>query len=823
MAEVTLATLLSWKPGELTTISDQLHLDRKGLVDLEDELEAGEPPSGWIGSDHYFAQKRHTTLTTDLVDYVAEIATVIGALDTAAEEIGSAKTSLENAITGAEQAGFSVDRETGTITDTEAATTDTADAVARQKARNTYVTLINNALQAAADADADLTAVLKTANQGDIDVSGTLQDQGVMNDLRGKTPEEQAAYLLDHPELGRSLLSTLPVEVRQEIGEQLADLAEGDPLVDTPFPTEEERAEALATLSEQISAYGSDPVVATSFMDKVGPDGLVDLAARIPGYGLDTNYEDDQHQTTIDPELGRQMGQLQRNLGLLLDASTEGLTEDGQSGTDEHVSAAWLRQLLARGDDLVDLPGLSNHYATHQVYGYQLLAPMLHNVDNSYLLNEVGDGMLDFETAFHREHGQSPWTMPVYDEDGRLIGGRPDGGQWTEHLDGLRLDWTQGTGEDDPAGFDPMGALMDGLDNNPAAAREFLTGPDVRIQEFEGDRYGADGHEADRSRIDYLLTDRQWDDDHVSHSRLHHEDDEHPGPSNRGALGDLLKTATMTDDPDPATREQVGTILDEIVRSTTTDEQARGHDNLVLGDDDQSDYKHIDVVDPSLRDDLGSIFAYHSETVHETFLGGDNADVGPYSTSFDEGQLRTLLTDLGKDPDANEYLRVAGYEEAIRQLRGDLDGSTAPHDAVTAHMDALGNLLGATDHGATLADITASEDSDAEHNDTTTERAELAKKIVGLVPTGSNPIVGLGFDSATGGLIDAWEREHQVDHSGDRAYDSQTYLNSRRLMAESLAEQVLLDLGYTPEQAQAAAAQAGLSYTSGVSASRGAN
>src|SRR5690606_26293370 len=137
-----------------------------------------------------------------------------------------------------------------------------------------------------------------------------------------------------------------------------------------------------------------------------------------------------------------------RNLGLLLDASTEGLTEDGQSGTDEHVSAAWLRQLLARGDDLVDLPGLSNHYTTHQVYGYQLLAPMLHNVDNSYLLNEVGDGMLDFETAFHREHGQSPWTMPVYDEDGRLIGGRPDGGQWTEHLDGLRLDWTQGTGED---------------------------------------------------------------------------------------------------------------------------------------------------------------------------------------------------------------------------------------------------------------------------------------------------------------------------------------------------------------------------------------
>ena len=277
----------------------------------------------------------------------------------------------------------------------------------------------------------------------------------------------------------------------------------------------------------------------------------------------------------------------------------------------------------------------------------------------------------------------------------------------------------------------------------------------------------------------------------------------------------------MEDPSDAATRNQIGDILDEIVHSSATDEQAQGHDNRLLGDDDTSDFKHTDVINPELREDLATIFGYHAETMHETFVGGDNDDVGPYGTSFDEGEFRTFLSDLGKDPEANEIIRTAEYQESVRQLKTELADHHSPNDVVTTTMDAMGNVLGSMDYGAAKSDIAASEDSDSSHNESTTKSADLARDLVGLIPTGKSPIVGFGFDTVTGGIIDAWEQANQVDHVGDREYDSQEYLNARRLMAESLAEETLLSMGYTPEQANAAAAAAGQNYTTGVTAARG--
>src|SRR3546814_8267946 len=192
MAEITIKVLQSWKPESLTSISDKLNLDRKGLVDLQDELTDGADYDGWIGADHYSAQKALTLVEDDLVDYVAEIAKVIGALDTAATEITSAQTSLENAISTAESNGYKVNRATGTVTSTEPAE-DTADAIHQQKVAGNYADLITSALESAATADSDLAAALKSANSGDIDVDGTLADHDAPVALPKTTPEEQAA------------------------------------------------------------------------------------------------------------------------------------------------------------------------------------------------------------------------------------------------------------------------------------------------------------------------------------------------------------------------------------------------------------------------------------------------------------------------------------------------------------------------------------------------------------------------------------------------------------------------------------------------------
>ena len=114
---VTIAQLETWKPEKLSTIADQLNTHRSKLVDLQDELDDGKPPTSWVGADSYYAEQKHTELAEQIVDDVAEIATVISALDTAATDIGSAKDSLDGALSAAQAAGFTVDKQSGTVTD----------------------------------------------------------------------------------------------------------------------------------------------------------------------------------------------------------------------------------------------------------------------------------------------------------------------------------------------------------------------------------------------------------------------------------------------------------------------------------------------------------------------------------------------------------------------------------------------------------------------------------------------------------------------------------------------------------------------------------
>src|SRR5687768_864067 len=81
---VTIAQLESWQPARLSSIADDLNTHRSKLVDLQDEIDDGRPPASWVGVDSFYAEQKHTELAERLVDDVAEIATVISALDTAA-------------------------------------------------------------------------------------------------------------------------------------------------------------------------------------------------------------------------------------------------------------------------------------------------------------------------------------------------------------------------------------------------------------------------------------------------------------------------------------------------------------------------------------------------------------------------------------------------------------------------------------------------------------------------------------------------------------------------------------------------------------------
>ena len=90
---VDIDTLLSWKPTDLSAVGDRLNEDRRTLLDLQDEVDDGYPPSTWTGDGSTSARTNHTRLRDDLNDLVAEIAPVITAIDTAASTETRAFTS----------------------------------------------------------------------------------------------------------------------------------------------------------------------------------------------------------------------------------------------------------------------------------------------------------------------------------------------------------------------------------------------------------------------------------------------------------------------------------------------------------------------------------------------------------------------------------------------------------------------------------------------------------------------------------------------------------------------------------------------------------
>ena len=801
---VTIAQLETWKPEKLSTIADQLNTHRSKLVDLQDELDDGKPPSSWVGVDSFYAEQKHTELAEQIVDDVAEISTVISALDTAATDIGSAKDSLEGALAAARSAGFTVDKQSGTVSDP----TEYDDELAAQHAGvrvNALAEQLGTALEDAAAADTALANALTRATSGTIDVDDDLGSLGLDAQLRGKTPEEQATYLLDHPERGREILDALPPAVEKELGVQMSELT--DDIMD---PSKDIDEDFLERLNEIQDAYGEDPTIATTFLDTMGPSRMVELNGWIANLQMDDDFPEDSsyYANQMDHGLAGQMGDLQTNLGQLLGAGTAGLDGDGQPGSDTHVSSDWVQQLVATGDDIVPFgyQGDDGRYS-HKMYGYQLVAPLLHSADSGYLLNEVGDGMLKFETDFTKENGAPPWSFPIVDDDGVVRGGRTDGVDQTAEWDGVRLDWTQGTGEGDPAGFDPMGALLDGLSHDPDAARDFFTGDDVPV----GFRDGDDTTWRDESRVDYLLTDREWGPDHTNWSEVHRFED-HTGPSNEDYLGDALKSATMDDPGDSGARGQVRDILEETVHALAGDEQVSGHGNLALGDDKTTSFSETDWVRPALRDDIAEILGHHSETLHQTFENGSGEPVGPYDVRWDDKELTRVLADLGKDPSANDTLRQAEYAEAIHQMKSGMEGYDQPGLVAENDGRALAKVMSALDYGAVRSKIEESTTADESHNSSVTSKADLARGIVDLIPTGKNPLVGAATDAGLGSLISGWEEANQVDNIGDRNYSSGELLAARRDMTEDLVREVIRDYSVDDEVITNAANDAGDAY-----------
>lgn len=529
-------------------------------------------------------------------------------------------------------------------------------------------------------------------------------------DLAGMSDKQLADHLLKNPELAY-LMPVVPVAAKKIIGKELAERARNLSTVDPH--TQKRSFDGFEEFATVLEAYGSDAVVSTAFLNDLGPKGFLHLSGRVALAATGDRNSDfySAHEAKV---LARIQDALAGSLAAATHRPTPGHPAAGSvTDSDSYVSEQWVTDLMREGRQLMRITQTGTD-VSDEVYGYQVLAPLLeHENSNADFLNRVGRDMIGFEREYAADHkGTLPWdSTSVTATSGRL-------------------DWRSGTGDDVPAGADPVGGLMKALATNADAARDFFTSSAE-----------SSGNQTRLPMVDYLLTDREWKGDGVHDWRGWNPPlRETPDPSGIGYLGDALKAATL-DDPDQRSVQIVESIIAETHREHTE------------GDGDKKRFSERDLVDPALRKDLSDIAGRYMSSI---FTGmGPNETKSVNTTDGDvfsdarfgadgERSLRLFLAELGKDEGARESLAADARAYAGREIVRQLDGVTSPGE-VEAEVGAVSmsgaKVLGALDAGAVLSIIEDSHSGDEDRNKDLDRAASVGGLVAGEASKGV-PVVG---------------------------------------------------------------------------------
>ncbi|MEV7974276.1 alpha/beta hydrolase [Cellulomonas sp. NPDC089187] len=241
----TLADVLAWQPETLTGIADQLNAERRALLGLEPDLDAGRPPTAWVAPAQQQATRAHRSLELTLADAVSELAAVFQAVDDAAADLTALRRELDSVIDWCGPHGFAVNRSTGVITDLHPVIGDDDAQADRDLTRTELSERIAQAVQAADHIDTQLADLLRRALSGSLHVAGTdLSDADATGSAAGQlavtppptdgsayessawwrslSPEDQQWVLDNHPEwLGNT--DGIPAGIRDQANRVLLD------------------------------------------------------------------------------------------------------------------------------------------------------------------------------------------------------------------------------------------------------------------------------------------------------------------------------------------------------------------------------------------------------------------------------------------------------------------------------------------------------------------------------------------------------------------------------------------------------------------------
>jgi hypothetical protein len=531
----------------------------------------------------------------------------------------------------------------------------------------------------------------------------------------------------------------------------------------------------LGPLTDLLKKYGTDQMFAAMLLNKIGPDGMLRLnqiVAQSSGDDKPDPYSN-KDGGPQDNELGDMIGEFQKQLGITLGTATGG--QDGyEPGTrdDYKLAPGFVDKLneLGREKSAIKWPGEDDYEYGQELYGYQVLAPLLRNgAYSSDFLTNVGNGMYYMDRYTEGEHGGPVWMDTIPD----VAGGNH----------GVRLDWTSGIGSDDSSGFDPMQALMQGLGNNPQASHDFFTDSRTYSSDGDPDTNTWDENQGYNDKARYFLTERSWnlpgdqpfhgdgvkEDGYYDKDLYKDQNNTHP----MDTLGKALTAATTGVD-DPKAAQLFGDVIHELAQ----------HE----GGDKDKGFNDKDIVPPDLRDDLADMSSHYIGTINQLYDGNavaDGMDADPVrpgvqhfpgldlggkgSPTLDSLDMMKVLADVGKNDDAASHVSAAqsiymqqAYDHYLNS------GGTLPDrlDALNTQVNTpTGKILGALDFGDSAEKFNTDSGNATEHNDSVEDKYKMIGFVKDMVPIDKVPggsLLGIGVDE----YLDGLKESEKVDYTG---------------------------------------------------------
>jgi len=477
--------------------------------------------------------------------------------------------------------------------------------------------------------------------------------------------------------------------------------------------------------------YVHDPQFATALMTALGPEKLLWVSGR-----LAANIEG------IEGEAEKRSGFLAR-VGAMLGMSLATATTMANPA---HVDKRWVEGLKAAGEQRVDIdvPG-------YRPYGYQLIGNLLRRgAYSSGFLNDVGADLLAFEVE---RGGAGVW-----------MANQPMGAHY-----GLSLDAIDGQG-----GFDPMSGLMQALSRNGEASRAFF---DPRHT------VAVDGES--KTRIDYLLTDREWPTD-PPHGQVGPEGDHRPGLV---SLGRALEAATAGPPRD--------TVAASIVSETVS---ALANDNH---------FRH--GVRAPVRGSVGSMLAHWIDDVNFSVQHGGDPKLGLFSLSdreplpglegahavFRDVELLRVLGETARDPDA--YARLHEAQRAYTAMAFHHYGAGGV-DALNGTAGTSAQVFGAL-HDARADEIRANHG--AAYNEAVARRGAVADLVLSTAAsTIPNPVASELAKQGAGALVHELVENARRDSTTVANFEIADVYGDGRANMKQLAAAALWRHGQVPVEEQ---------------------